>query len=572
MNNKRNLVTSLSVLFSFPLVVHATVPASYDLVPLPVEDAARNNFAASIDNTGLILTALQQEFNPPIDIERLASSGIYDNPNFPLTAPDDVRNGIFNDQDYSTVVGFLLSLRGNTFVQQLATFTAYAVDANSFTYIPGFDEEKESLGGFSKSVVSILHDSLDGDTIVGTGEGFFRDIEFTNANGTTLTYTINDFLQRGFVQKNGVTIALPPEDTTLGGISQARDINRQYQVAGFGTVSFLDGVQSAIDTCNDDESRGDQPVEVCLRNIRINQSTFEFRSQIRPIIWQLDASGNLISATHYPLVFTPDEDNTTHFNGHAYAINDNGVAVGQSQTGVAVPVVRPGGNFPQLEAGSVATIYENGVTTEFLDRDVNLQSIALDINNNGIVVGNALKTGTSGARQQMFIYNKETQDVTYRYGFFNGSSVNVQAINNNNIVVGRAEVEATNDLNREVHAFMYIPEQDELVNLNNMISCNSPYVLVDAVDINDNNEIVASARIVRTRKHASGNNALDSDGNTQNEDNIVAVRLVPSSEARPDSCDVTAEEPFERSGAGMSIGGLLLMLLAGVRRRAKSAQ
>ncbi len=100
-------------------------------------------------------------------------------------------------------------------------------------------------------------------------------------------------------------------------------------------------------------------------------------------------------------------------------------------------------------------------------------------------------------------------------------------INNNNIVVGRSEFEATTDGVRETRAFMYDIETDTLTNLNTLIGCDSPYTLVDAVAINDDNEIVVNARVSQNATYITGNEILNSDGETVEVDNIVALRMSP---------------------------------------------
>merc|ERR1712058_142476 len=73
--------------------------------------------------------------------------------------------------------------------------------------------------------------------------------------------------QQAFVQASGETKVLPAVDDTVGGFSSARAINANLQVAGFSTVSFRDDVADAVETCTDDESRGDTSEGRCLFTI-----------------------------------------------------------------------------------------------------------------------------------------------------------------------------------------------------------------------------------------------------------------------------------------------------------------
>lgn len=49
----------------------SAMAATYSVTPLPLQDTAVNNFARSIDNSGKMLTVVQREFNPPVDVDQL---------------------------------------------------------------------------------------------------------------------------------------------------------------------------------------------------------------------------------------------------------------------------------------------------------------------------------------------------------------------------------------------------------------------------------------------------------------------------------------------------------------------
>lgn len=542
--------------------------ATYSITPLPINDQAKYTYGASIDNSGYILASTQLEYNPPVSVELLEEAGFFDRTDYPLENPDDVKAGVFSDSDYTTVVNFLLNNRGSGRTQQLASYRSYVMDTVDANLVPGFDEVTDMFDDYTHSVVSLARDSLAGDFIVGTSEGIFKTLEYTNDNDDVIVYTYSDMGQQAFAQVNGETTRLAPVNTLLGGSSHAYAINQNLQVAGYGSVEYSDDVQPLIDDCNDDEVRRDEPVEYCLRRVKATQ---DFQFPVRNAhIWQLDASGGVISTQTYPLIFEPEEDDDAGYFTRAYDINAQGIAVGDAATGERVRVQRPGSIGSASEDESVAVTFFNGETTEFLPREENLKSNAVAINDNGWITGGVLRAPTSVARQRLFLYNIDSGDSRYPQGFFNNAAVYPTDINNNNIVVGRSEFEASSDGVRETRAFMYNLETEEFTNLNTLIGCDSPYTIMDAVSINDNNEIIVNARVSENATYITGEEIVDSDGEVSDVDNIVALKMTPIPNGEIEECAVEGqeEEKYERKAAAVSALWLgLLGLVIAFRRR-----
>ena len=115
---------------------------------------------------------------------------------------------------------------------------------------------------------------------------------------------------------------------------------------------------------------------------------------------------------------------------------------------------------------------------------------------------------------------------------------------------------------------MYNIDTEEFIDLNYLVSCDNNYELLEAVDINDNNEIIANARIKATSKYVTGNDIINSDGETVDVDTIVAVKLSPIANGSIDECEVPEDEqPFERSGASTGWFALFGLLTAAFLRR-----
>ncbi len=543
------------------------IAATYSVTPLPLQDTAKSNFARSIDNSGKMLSTVTTEYNPPVDVERLENyTTFFTNENYPLESEEDVRQGIFSDSDYTAIYNYLIANRYTQRNQQLANARTYITDTVDARLVPGLDEITEQFDDYTNSVVTLAHDSLNGDYIVGTSEGVTIEETFEDEEGKIDVFTYRKYGERAFVEVNGESKGLLPENDLLGGLSYAFAINDNLQVAGFSTVSYQEQVFDEIEECENVEEPT-EPEAYCKSKIYEPQADLFRRSVKHATIWQLDANGDVIERITYPLVFTPEEDDVNPYAAQAYDINNLGIAVGESPTGEVVEILRPGASRQNREAERVATIYRNGQTEEFLPRDENLQSVAFSINDNNWVTGYVLRAISSTARQQLFVHNLDTGESRYPQSFFIGADVDANAINNNDIVVGKADVESGPDASREAHAFMYNIATEEFIDLNDLTPCDSPYTLVEAVDINDNNEIIANARIRGARRYITGTEILDTAGEVIEEDIIVAVKLTPQANGEVEQCDTEEDQGYERQGASMSAWWLLLLGVAGFRRR-----
>lgn len=571
----------------------SAVAATYSVTPLPLQDTSRNTFALSIDNSGKMMAATQLEYNPPIDVDQLENdTAFFDINGGLLESEDDVLAGIFSNADYTLIVNYLLSTAGSPVGQKLATYRTYITDTTDQELVPGLDVKNGKFDNdYTWSVSANGRDSIAGDYIVGDSTGLVIVEPYENEDGDIINYTYAESAIQGFVQAGSESKSLPAVDDTLGGFSQARAINTNLQIAGFSTVSFNESLTTAIETCEDGETLGDVPENYCkfliynsefilpeisdffVSNASTSAFDYIYASEINATIWQVDVNGDVISTESYPLLFTPEEDSVIHYYTYALDINDQGIAVGEGMTGEFIGIARPSDStsIEFTEAQRVATVFRNGETTELLPRDENLNSQASAINNNNWVTGTVLRATNDIARPRMFAYNIDTAEAVYPDGFFASSGVHANAINNNNIVVGRAENEATSDAVRETSAFMYNIDSQEFLDLNDLTQCESPYTLLEAVDINDDNEIIANARIKSTNRYVTGEEVLNDAGETIPVDSIIAVKLSPITNGSVDDCSGTDddEQPYERQGASTSIAALLMGFALVLFRRRK---
>ncbi|WP_338454176.1 DUF3466 family protein [uncultured Alteromonas sp.] len=565
---------------------------TYTVTPLPLQDVGQNNYARSIDNTGKMLSMVQLEFNPPVDVEQLEEdTSFFTTYSGSFEDEDDALQGVFTDADYTLVVNYLLSNQTASTGQKLASYRTYLTDTTDISLVPGLDEVTDKFDDYTQSVEAGGRDSVSGNFIVGDSPGIVVLDEYENEDGDTINYTYSELAQQAFVQTTNGTKIIPPVDDTLGGFASARAVNQNLQVAGFSSVSFLDTVDDAIETCEEDETRGDLPEGRCFYSIyngefnvpRISSyfvtnstsfmSSFMLSSEVNATVWQLDVNGEVISTDTFPLLFTPEEDDTSHYFSYAYDINEQGIAVGEALTGDAVTITRPNSSGLN-ESERVATVFRDGETEELLPREENLLSQAMAINDNNWVAGAVLRESSDIARSRLFAYNLDTTEQLYPDGFFATAGVQANAINNNNIIVGKSDYDATSDTVRETHAFMFDIDTEEFLDLNDLTPCDSEYTLLEAIDINDNDEIIANARIRSTSKYVTGVDVISTEGETIEIDAIVAVKLSPTGGSIDDcSIDDDGEEvddSFERSGASTGLFGLMaLSFLAIFRRKLK---
>ncbi|MFC3095760.1 DUF3466 family protein [Alteromonas sediminis] len=574
---RKTILASAVALASLSLTTTAAV---YDVDVLTANDLAQNVFAKGIDDTGNALVVVQNEYNQPIDLSQLD----FDNEAFTanLTDVDAAKEGNFNDADYNLIIALLRSSTGrNTGGQRLPNFRSYQQSGVQINSVFAFDELNENFNALSRSNQVIVRDSLNGDYFVGTSDDAFSLFTYTDTDGDEQTIQINDFGNRGFVQINGVTTGLPGPYSTLGGSSDAFAINNNLQVAGSAIVSVSENVTDAIERCDDDDARGDTPIEVCRWRINYpnnlngaSVSAIVAGGQRRAVIWELSTDGTLVNTQEYGLLFEPEEDDTFLYLSEAVDINDAGIAIGTASTGEIVEITRPNPNSGVgsniIELGVVATSFHNGEMTELLDRSTFSQSRALVINNNNWVAGISAQVASTTARDKLFVKNLDSGEERIVNGFFTSSQTTPRDINDNNIIVGEAEVEVSNEARREKNAFMYNIETDEFVNLNTLIPCDAPYTLVDAVGINNNDEILVTARASSPIRDARGQDVLDDDGNQQLIDKAIVLKLSPNANGQVEECGGSTDTDTipERQGASLplSVLGFLAGALVFFRR------
>jgi hypothetical protein len=539
----------------------SSLAATYSVVELPTEELGVNVFAQTLDEQGNPGVVVQDHYNPPLDFSLINfdSQTLQDN----LTDIDAARAGNPNFDDYNYLVALARSgsRENNVFVQQIALYQSYLIDGQVAQRVMGFDEERDETNGYTFGPDVYINDAIAPSLYVGTSEGMFDKLNYTNADDTQITFVLPEFERRGFINLNGNMVELTPAEATLGGVSEANGVNSNRHVVGHQTIAISNQFQVLIDDCNDETVRGDQPLEACYRNIARNNAlaTTNFRQAVK---WEVDSSGQIIDQESfaYPFDFVRDPNDSIEriYYSNARAINDAGTIVGESSFA---------DSNGDIQRFLTAAVFADGQTTPFLNENGQTPSSAYDVNDSNMVTGFYSREVNGTVRTKFYLYDLDAQQATFPDDFFPGSASLGRDINNNNIIVGEGEVESANVQNRRRHGFIYYADTNEFIDLNDAIGCEAPYTIVSAQAINDDNVILANALVNRQARNVRGELVTDDDGQAVMVDKIIPVLLEPLADGEVIDCDAQDNIIPERKGASSSLWALLTLGLLAFRRR-----
>jgi uncharacterized membrane protein len=558
--------TRLAATLSLALIVAPVSQAArYRVVELPVTDEGQSSFPSAIGEDGNITVNVRGAFNVPIDLDLLDFDS--DALIIALTDIESARTGNFNSADYEILLALIKSADGTQSSQQIANTVSYLASENETSYIPGFDQLSDQNNEFTFNSTTVVRDINDSGFSVGTGEGYYSKLDYTFESGQNVNFVLHEFGTRAFVSLGNTVIGLPAPETMAGGVSEAYAINESNQVIGYGsTLIISDTLETTLTDCEDDELRGDIPFESCI-NSTISTFTASAASfaQLRGLIWQLDEQGNLLETKQLGILFEPEADDIKNYSSQALAINDNGIAVGVSNGQYTENDVTVARNFAvifdQDEIINITPEPDSNVA-----RSSNTISSATDINNDNLVVGYQVKSVNGTNRRKFFVYDMLLEEITFPNDFFLGSSSNALDINNNGMVVGYGEVDASLT-GRRNEGFLYDIAAEQFYGIRELISCDSPYTIVQANSINDQNEIAATARYQGSARDSRGEVLLDSAGLEIQVDLVTAVKLelIPGGEI--DNCDPIVDK-INRERQGASVVWMLGfgLILLGWRR------
>lgn len=382
-------------------------------------------------------------------------------------------------------------------------------------------------------------------------------------NGTI----IREFESRAFAYNIGedsdTVVALESEGDEYGGWSAAYGINNNGLVIGIATTEINEDSEEDIEDCIDDDV---YPEELCNQLIEYEDSS--------AVVWEISESLETAEMHEIDMMFEPSDVYYYGYYVRLRGINDNDYIVGESY-GYS-DLDQP----DEEDIGTYAAIW-----TEFsnqdvgvidpTDRDTYTSSTAIDINNNDIVIGTATRliNGTTRTKTWYYDLSEDFSDLTEIPSEFNSSSSWVKDINNNNQMVGVFEWEARPaGVTRRTHAYMYEVGDDEFIDLNDAISCDSDYEIVEANAITDDGLILATALVNVPLLDDEDEPIFDTDGfeMTQLVARAVALREIEGGQIG--ECEDSDESTPDNERQGASFGWLLLALptLMWFRRKFKS--
>ncbi|WDE01433.1 DUF3466 family protein [Thalassomonas actiniarum] len=428
-------------------------------------------------------------------------------------------------------------------------------------------------GQLTRSTTNVVSGITDEGWIFGSASAPYLPLDFIETDNNEVTYWLRDFTRRGFLTTDkGSTIkSIMPPQAEHGGESAILAINNNRVAVGYAStglnVQAREYIEDESGGCADQAKLESIPYQACVQERR--QGLYHLSAYK----WVLDENGEVSSSENLGTLVTPHGEDERVYIAKAQAINNLGVAVGFAHGWWDEKETEPAARESR---NTYAVVYKDGAVKDFTgDHSQYYNSEAVDINDQGIAIGHVW-TNISGEARSKFYYvdtNADDMQMVLPQDFFTGSSSVARAINESGMVVGNGEVETHNassiDPNepnpRRRHAFLYDLNQDRFTNINDLLPCDSPYTVIEASDINVDNEIFANAIVKVDRRDAKGELMHDADGVVDKEDVVRAVKLVPIA-GEAEACNAAVEQ-VQRQGAGLSL--LLLFVLFSFALRSK---
>lgn len=549
-----------AVALSLMMATGTIQAAKYEVTEIPNVEQYKLQFTTGLNDLGEVVGISKDSINFPFYLEEYLTIS---NTSLRLACSVDDTEAATGEFDAASTLclrAFLAepseTYYNSAFYQKIGGVTTYNYANGVTSQSVLLDVVDDEIGELTRSNVEQLNAINNFGTSVGYASAPYQKIDFQqtgeSASAEPITIFTQEFQNRAIVYKNNEVSVIEPLDASYGGFSYATSITDNNYVSGYESVEVYDLAQQNITSACDGELL---PVNTCAWGYSRSSNIYE----IRPVVWKIDDNGDVLEAVRYDLNFTPSDTQLSNYGAYATSVNEQGIAVGYGT------VEKDNENY----LVTLPLIYKDGETIEMLaDDDGFDRGYALDINSSNQVVGYLQTFFDSQYNDQFFIYDINTGELSIPEGFYKSAQTTAAAINDNGLVVGVSEYELTTSQNRRKHAFLYDTNTQELTNLNDLVSCESGYEIVEVSGINNNNQITANATKTVDNTDSKGNVVLDDNGNPEQTTTIVAVLLDPISGGQVESCSTEEDDGYERRGMSMSYWLLAsLSFFAVIRRR-----
>jgi len=364
-------------------------------------------------------------------------------------------------------------------VPKASNFIFIFDDNNLPSFVALFDEVIDAdVLEDAVTVESYAFDTNADDLIVGTtsSAGYALDDPDqadTNTNKDEPYYAF-DFRQRAFVRDGDMVHTFEPEFSTYGGQSGLTAINDNGLVVGYESTAVEPYYLSQIESKCLDTYKDTVPLAICTQGFSHNsKSNNETRYTLQAVSWTY-SNGKLSNRTPLGVLAERIEgDNYYRYNSIALDVNNNGIAVGRSAA------FRNGYKETKYRF-DVATVFNNNEVIDLMDhsQDTWVASASTAINDNDVVVGYVTKYINGKPRNKMFVYDMSAASpkVEFPSDFNSGESdlaTYPKDINKDNLVVGSVDIDGGSSTSRRTHAFVYDHVSTEFKDLNDMLTCDS---------------------------------------------------------------------------------------------------
>jgi len=359
----------------------------------------------------------------------------------------------------------------------------FTFDSDSIPSLLSLFEESISVDtlGDNLTAQSYVYDVNDDDIIVGTTSSVAYEIDDPDQSDTNddrdNPFYAFEYKQRGYIVDNGNTYTFTPEFSTYGGQSGFTAINDSNVVVGYESVAVIPDDLTALESNCLNLLEGTIPLAVCTQGFSYSDVAIAATEyDLRAVQWEY-VNGHLINRTELGILAERlSSDNLNAYNSVALDVNNNNIVVGRS--------VAFRDNDEEVEnLFNVATAYINGRTVDLMDHSETswLASVATAINDNNVVVGYTTKMIDSVSTNKMFIYDLDlpTPEMVFPDDF-NSSQTNYASeandINNDGDVVGSIAIDtvtATSTTGSRTHGFLYNYDGDNFYDINDLLTCNS---------------------------------------------------------------------------------------------------